>query len=488
MIVFANLLDIKLPLFLNGIGGLILLILLLILVLVNKHKRKSLSIENQVLSTEIESIRNSLKQNNALSEDEISIKTKELQQEIENRKAIELERKLALKKAEEASFLKNAFLANMSHEIRTPLNGIIGFSHLLLSEVEYQEKPELVDFAKGIAESSDRLLNLMEHIIDLSRIDANDYELKIRTFEINAVLNGCIERIKNTAFEKGLILDYKQDAIYLAKGDKAAFEKSVDLILDNAIKYTPKGEIKVSLKADTENNSLRILISDTGIGIDKTFLSSIFEAFRQESTGYSRMHQGAGLGLPLAQKLMTLMQGSIELKSEKGKGTDVALILNIDAPDQQISSLLQSSDQEDTNEKKRSAKPFIFIVEDDKMNRMVFEKMLANFANIQMAIDGDDAFIQLEKAIRAKHTFDIILLDINLPKPWDGMLLLKEFKKKWPELNKVPFIAQTAYAMTGDKEKFLATGFDDYISKPINKKELFTIIGNNMRKFNALKL
>ena len=121
------------------------------------------------------------------------------------------------------------------------------------------------------------------------------------------------------------------------------------------------------------------------------------------------------------------------------------------------------------------------------MNRLLFDKMLAVFANIQMAVDGNDAFMQLEKVMQSGKLFDIILLDINLPSPWDGMMLLKEFKKKWPILNKTPFVAQTAYANTGDKEKFLTFGFDDYISKPIDKRELFTIIENNLRKFAVQK-
>ena len=129
----------------------------------------------------------------------------------------------------------------------------------------------------------------------------------------------------------------------------------------------------------------------------------------------------------------------------------------------------------------------LFIVKDDKMNRMVFEKMLKNNADYIMAIDGDDAFVQYEKALKEKIDIDLVLLDINLPAPWDGMLLLDALKKKWPQLNKLPFVAQTAYAMTGDKEIFLAAGFDDYISKPIDKKQLLTIIDNNIRIFSNSK-
>ena len=472
--------------FLGGIGGLILLITLLILYLKGRQKCKSLSTKNALLNTEVLQLKTEIRNKNKSINNEIANKTKKLIEEIENRKTLELKQKIALKKAEEASFLRNTFLANMSHEIRTPLNGIIGFSHLLINEAEYQEKPELVNYAKNIAESGDRLLILMEHIIDISRIDANDFDIKVKAFEANTIINNCVNKVQKSISDKGLNLEYHPNDVYVVKGDIASFEKSLDLILDNAIRYTLNGKITIELLVNKEGNQLQVKISDTGIGIDKNFLPSIFEAFRQESTGYSRLHQGAGLGLPLAQRLMRLMKGDVKLRSQKGIGTQVSLLLNL-AEKKKASSeqgILIDEDKTMTIEATK-AQPHIFIVEDDKMNRMVFKKMLADFAQVQMAVDGEDAFEQLKRAKDSNITFDIILLDINLPNPWDGRLLLKEFKKRWPQLKKVPFIAQTAYAMTGDKEKFLAIGFDDYISKPIDKKELFTIIENNLRKFSA---
>lgn len=473
---------ITLPTLIAGLSLVFVILLMFVYFYFSRIKRKRISIQNDFLESENVRLQNELEQKRKSAE----AKIKSGAEEIKVPESIELKHKIALKKAEEANFLKNAFLANMSHEIRTPLNGIIGFSHLLINEAETHEKPELVNYAKNIAESGDRLLILMEHIIDLSRIDANDFDIKVEAFEVDTIINTCIRKVQNSISDKGLSLEYEPDKVYVVKGDKASFEKSLDLILDNAIRYTLKGKITIDLLINKEGNQIQVNISDTGIGIDKNFVSAIFEAFRQGSTGYSRLHQGAGLGLPLAQRLMRLMKGDVKLKSQKGIGTQVSLLLNL-AKKQKTSSdqgILIGEDKTTTTETKET-QPRIFIVEDDKMNRMVFSKMLANFAQVQIAIDGEDAFEQLKRAQDSNIIFDVILLDINLPDPWDGILLLEEFKKRWPQLKKVPFIAQTAYAMTGDKEKFLAIGFDDYISKPIDKKELFTIIENNLRKFSA---
>lgn len=473
---------------LYGLGVLLLLLSFLIFYLVLRKKTKALSIRNQLIEKEIVQLKTALNSKSESLEEKVAQKTKVLLEEIENQKLVESDRKISLKHAEDAIFLKNSFFANMSHEIRTPLNGIIGFSHLLLSEVESQEKPELVEFAKVITESSHRLLHLMENIIDLSRIDTNDYELRMKDFEVNTLIGRCLARIKEEADKKNLVLEFISDQAYWIPGDEVGFEKSIDLIFDNAVKYTPNGKISISLQADAETGRLRILISDTGIGIDKSFLSNIFDAYSQKSTGYSRFRQGAGLGLPLAQKLILLMGGEIQVESEISKGTKVSLLFSLSNFNSQITDADQTQpNKQGSSQPTKKTQALLFIVEDDKMNRLVFDQMLSKYANFQMAIDGEDAFKQLEKAMQTGVTFDLFLIDIRLPDPWDGLMLQKEFRKRWPILRKVPFVAQTAYAIAGDKEKFLAEGFDDYISKPIDKKELISIIENNLRKFNVLR-
>ncbi|MBN1649971.1 MAG: response regulator [Bacteroidales bacterium] len=460
---------------------LILLISLLILYFTTRKKNKQIGLHKQLLEQQIQLLKQDLTTKHDSIDLKINEKTKALQEQIENRN-------IALKKAEETNFLKNTFLSSMSREIRTPLSGIIGFSDMLKNEIDSNKNPEMYNMVLSIADSSKHLLELMGHIIDLSRIEAKDYDLKMDAFEVNSVLSRAIAKIKAAAEEKSLNIEYVSTENYTIRGDIKAFEKSLDLILDNAIKYTLEGKISIDFKKNDAKKTLKIIISDTGIGIDKSFLSHIFEAFRQEGTGYSRIQQGAGLGLPLAHKLINLMLGDISIESKKNVGTQVSLSVNLVQDQIETDDTVQVPDVLLHKSKATTInQPLIFIVEDDKMNRLIFEHMLGKCAEIQIAVDGDDGFRKLEKAFQSNLIFDIVLLDINLPSPWDGMMLLNEYKKKWPAMSKIPFVAQTAYAMTGDKEKFLAAGFDDYISKPIDRKELFTIIENNMHKFGTLK-
>lgn len=462
-------------------GSVILLISLLILYSSTRKKNRQVLHNNELLEQKIQLLNKDLNAKHDSIDSKINEKTKALQEQIENRN-------IALKKAEETNFLKNTYLSSMSREIRTPLSGIIGFSDMLKNRIDANENPEMHNMVLSIAESSKHLLELMGHIIDLSRIEAKDYDLKMDVFDVNSVLKDALKKIEGGANQKNIKIEYAPQENYSIRGDIKAFAKALDLILDNALKYTLTGKIAVDFRKDVSKNTLKIIISDTGIGIDKSFLSQIFEAFRQDGTGYSRIQQGAGLGLPLAHKLIHLMQGEISIASKKNVGTQVSLSLNLVQDQIRTDDTVQVADvlvhKTATNANNH---PHIFIVEDDKMNRLIFENMLGKCAEIQIAVDGDDGFRKLEEAFKSGLLFDIVLLDINLPSPWDGMMLLTEYKKKWPAMNKIPFVAQTAYAMTGDKEKFLAAGFDDYISKPIDRKELYTIIENNMHKFGTLK-
>ncbi|MFH1000937.1 MAG: hybrid sensor histidine kinase/response regulator [Bacteroidota bacterium] len=429
--------------------------------------------ENNELSGKIKSSGNS--ENNE--------KANAFAKKLDKSKANELELKIALKKTEETNFLTNIFLANLTHEIRTLLNSIIEYTTILGNESIVQNRPELFSFTNEMKENSSHLLGSMENINDLSRIEANDYEVNISDFDLSKSIDNCLIKSKKAAEAKEIQFLNSAQANLIAIGDKRAFEKSLHLILANAIKYTNQGNISIDTEKDEPQKIIILKVSDNGFGIDKSFLPHIFEVYRQESTGYNKLHKGIGLGLPLAQKLMNLSKGSIQIESEIGRGSTVyfKVPLGLSENISDISGSVPVIKSETQIKKKWS----VFIVEDDKMNRLVFEKILEQNAILKMAVDGTDAFKQLEKAIDSEYHFDIILLDINLPPPWDGIQLLKLFREKWPKLNNIPIVAQTAYAMSGDKERFLEIGFDDYISKPIDKRELFTIIENNIRKFSA---
>ncbi len=188
----------------------------------------------------------------------------------------------------------------MSHEIRTPLNGIIGFSSLLEAELSRMENQELFEYASGIEQSGERLLHLLNNIIDISRIEANDFEVKLESCNIPHIITQVSELYNFKANEKGLRLNIQTLDTPPALADERISAKVLTDLIDNAIKYTERGFVNINSGFDIDSKRVFIRIKDTGIGIDSAYLPNIFEAFRQESLGYSRAYQGAGLGLPLA--------------------------------------------------------------------------------------------------------------------------------------------------------------------------------------------
>lgn len=407
--------------------------------------------------------------------EEVDTRTKELQLEIFERQKVDAALKKALKRAEDAIYLKNAFLANMSHEIRTPLNGIIGFASLLESELSAQNNQELYDYANGISQSGERLLLLLTNLIDISRLEANDLEVNLQVTPIRKMMESVYDLFKFKANEKAVTLNLVDGVEVYAEADAENLSRIVSNILDNALKYTEKGSIHLSCGIDNERNKAFIRIVDTGIGIDSEYIQHIFEPFRQESLGFSRAYQGAGLGLPLAKRLIKLMKGEIEVQSNKGEGTTVNLFLGL-APTSQSTQHTDESRKVISTLEVAEKELNIMIVEDDRMNRIVLQKMLKNTGQISMGVDGDESLQIIKKNYKQNVIFDIMLVDINLPVPWDGIILMKKIKELYPEYKNIPFIAQTAYAMSGDRERLLEAGFDDYIPKPISKKQLFSTL------------
>ena len=467
------------------LASVLLIIIVVVILIYSRYRIKSRT--NLVLkekSKEVEEMNSKLKNFNDRLEEKVAERTRNLEEEIKERRKVDQELKKALKNAEDANYLKNAFLANMSHEIRTPLNGIIGFSSLLVTELSLMENEELYEYANGIQQSGERLLHLLNNIIDISRIEANDMDINLNTCHVNEIVKNVSELYSFKANDKGLKFNTKFNEIPKALADETKLTKIVSDIIDNALKYTEKGFINVLTEYDEKQKCINIVVKDTGIGIDKAYLDHIFEAFRQESLGYSRTYQGAGLGLPLAKRLVELMNGQIKVESQKGAGTTVSISVRAemetsasysDRPEATIRTVGKTDAEAEKGDLN------IFIVEDDRMNRLVLVKMLKNMGNIVAAEDGEETLKIISENSKKGLTFDIMLFDINLPAPWDGIKLMEEIKVKYKEYRTIPFIAQTAYAMTGDKERLLEAGFDNYIAKPVNKKELITMIQNQLR-------
>ncbi|MFZ4462249.1 MAG: ATP-binding protein [Bacteroidales bacterium] len=463
-----------------------LLFCLLVFTMIFLRNRKQISQQQSTvdeLKGQNNILQKQLSDNEAQVESAVNQQTAKLQEQLDVTRSKELELKKTLKKAEDANYLKNAFLGIISHEIRTPLNGIIGFSSLLETELSLLENKELYEFAEGIQQSGDRLLNLLNNIIDISKLEANDIDIDLHPCKIDEIVNNIFELFVFVANEKGLAFKSKLSEVPQVIADNAKLMRVIHIIVDNAIKYTQSGFVNITCSFVPDTNEVLVRVKDTGTGIEANYQKHLFEAFRQESSGMSRSYQGAGLGLPLAKRLLDLMHGRIMINSMQNVGTTVDIYI----PCEKTVSGSYEPIMDTEALAPQIGKLDIFIVEDDRMNRMVLQKILHKSGQVTMAVDGDETMKIISERYKKGHLFQVMLFDINLPSPWDGIKLLHTIRAEYKEYRYVPFIAQTAYAMAGDREKMIDAGFDDYLAKPINKNELMTIIVNQLEKFKALK-
>ena len=409
-------------------------------------------------------------------------RTKDLEKEINEKENVIKEVQIAYKKAEEANLLKDAFLANINHEIRTPLSAIIGLAEVLQNKMLLTNDTKAKNYVEGIQQSGQRLLSLLNNILDISRIEANDFKINLSICNLNKIIQQAIDLLIFTINEKGLKINLNISDVPNIIADKDILVKVIADILDNAVKYTSKGEITIENGLLNNSNEVFIKISDSGIGIDDSYLPHIFETFRQESMGYARLYQGAGLGLPLAHRLLKLMNGKIEISSKKNYGTIVTLFISTSNNAQVTNDSVSYSTSIIPNEELLNNKFEILLVEDDKFNSLFLQTILESIGIVSLANDGNEAIRLIKNKIEQNKIFDIVILDINLPENWEGIALKKEIIKNFSQYNNVPFIAQSAYSQKSDKQRILDEGFTDFLTKPIDSEKLLNIIKNYLVK------
>jgi signal transduction histidine kinase/CheY-like chemotaxis protein len=364
---------------------------------------------------------------------------------------------MAKEQAEEMARLKNSFLANMSHEIRTPLNGILGFTQLLQTELEGEQR----EFADLIESSGRRLLETINSVLEMARLESGHATLKEEEVNLVEEVSRTITLLAPLAQEKGLYLEMKAPANVWALVDSPAIHRVVNNLVGNALKFTHQGGILVELNA--RNRDLILRVRDTGIGIEEEFMPHLFNEFKQESSGYARSHEGTGLGLAITQRLVKLMGGTIEVASRKHVGSVFTVVLPgricpaplPPMPDPTKPSLPVSS-QSHT----------ILILDDNLESRIVLQKMLGGHYRCQVAATPAESF-----DLASSQTFDLLLLDINLKDPLTGVDVLQQLRSQ-PQYQRTPAVALTAFALPGDRERFLEAGFDAYLAKPVLKADL----------------
>jgi signal transduction histidine kinase len=369
-------------------------------------------------------------------------------------------------KAIKSDKLKSAFLANMSHEIRTPLNAIVGFSQLLGNRDGNENKEQYISI---IQNSSDHLLRLISDIIDLSKIDAGDLEIRKSDFSIKDLFIelkdvysiDLIKREKDDVKVNYLL----QDGEILLQTDLFRLKQILTNLLNNAIKFTTHGTITMS--CEKKGRELIFSVSDTGTGIPEEDQKKIFEHFTKFDY-HGLNNEGTGIGLSIVYKLVSLLNGRIWLKSVFGEGSCFYFSIPHNAPPSSSSTSYKKSDKIYQPQTQETAKA-ILVVEDDMTSFMLIKEFLKPLnLEVHHVTDGTNAI----NFMKINPDISLILMDIKLPF-MDGYEVTKAIKKTNP---RVSIIAQTAYSMLGDKEKALSAGCDDYISKPLDSKRLQEIV------------
>ena len=376
----------------------------------------------------------------------------------------------AKEKAEESERLKSAFLANMSHEIRTPMNGILGFAGLLKEpNLSGDEKQEFIEI---IEKSGARMLNIIDQIVDISKIEAGLMEVHIRDTNINEQIEYIFKFFKSEIEGKGLKLihnvSFPEKELIISTDKEKIYAILINLV-KNAIKYSFEGTIEFgyNLVVINDRTTLQFFVKDTGIGIPKERQEAIFERFIQADIGDKRAYQGAGLGLSIAKAYVEMLGGKIWVESEEGHGSVFYFTIPYQiVPDEKI--VTNNVFIED--EKLPKIKPIkILVVEDDEGASFFIKVLINKFCKeVLYAKNG----IEAVEICRTNPDIDLVLMDIKMPvmNGYEATREIREFNKE------VLIIAQTAYALTGDREKALDAGCNDYITKPFKKLKLNELI------------
>ena len=377
-----------------------------------------------------------------------------------------------------ANQAKSAFLSNMSHEIRTPINAILGMNEMILRE---SEDKDILEYSENVRTAGNTLLGIVNDILDFSKIEAGKMEIIPVDYDLSSVLNDLVNMIQTRADNKGLLLelDFDREIPKLLHGDEVRLKQVVTNILTNAVKYTEKGRVTFGVtfeksETDTDNIDLKVWVKDTGIGIRSEDMQKLFSKFERIEEERNRNVEGTGLGMNITQRLLEMMGSSLKVESVYGEGSTFSFsltqkVVKWDAlGDYEAAYKASLGEHKKYREKFSAPDAAVLMVDDTPMNLTVFKSLLKlTGIRIDTAASGSEGLV-----LARENKYDIIFLDHMMPEK-DGIETLHEMQS-WDDYpNKdTKKVCLTANAISGAREQYLAAGFDDYLTKPIDSAKL----------------
>ncbi|MBL8850246.1 MAG: PAS domain S-box protein [Planctomycetaceae bacterium] len=408
-----------------------------------------------------------------------------VQADVTERKQFEESLQRAEARAQAASQAKSEFLANMSHEIRTPLTAVLGCADTLFPRLTAQEHREMVQMIRN---QGRLLLGILNDVLDLSKIEAGRLEIHREACSIVSIIEDVRSLLQPQAIEKGLGLESQYASLMPVevRTDPLRVRQVLVNLVGNAIKFTEQGQVTIVAFCDVESSPPQIVfnVRDSGIGIARDKLDAIFEAFSQESSQMSRKVGGTGLGLTISQRLLTMLGGSIRVASRQNQGTTFTVSLPISIEETQRMQTggdltLASIEQQRSRDSMDIVLAMsVLLAEDTRGLQFMIRRMLEDAgATVAVVENGERAVQEVHRAERSGHPFDVVLMDMQMP-VLNGFEATEQLRRTGCRL---PIIALTAAAMEGDREKCLAAGCDDYLSKPIDRHALLEVVA---RRYN----
>ena len=406
----------------------------------------------------------------------------------ENTQKLNDELEIALKKAKDASVAKTQFLHNISHDIRTPMNAILGYSKLMEDELEGKDLPKISEYVDKLEKSGNILLSIINNILDMARIESGRMEVDENYSNIEDIRQRLFEMFEDEAKKKNIDVKYSLNVEHPhVMADVTKVEEIFVNILSSAVKYTPSnGSITVDVD-ELECNEpgymvVRTSIMDTGIGMSQEYLDKIFESFSRERTTTTSKISGTGLGMAIVKKYVDLLGGTIDVKSELGKGSTFIVTLKYKIADKRY--YLSAKDENVTVDNTSLKGKHILLAEDNDLNAEIAITILERAG---LKVDRVENGVECVNRIVGKPagTYDLILMDIQMPK-MDGYKATKEIRSLQDNAKaSIPIVAMTANAFEEDKKKAFDAGMDGHIAKPINIEDLFVVLTDIINKHES---